>query len=48
MGEDNQVRKHGGSRVNAGRKKSTLDAEQIAREFVFPALCQAFKADPGR
>jgi hypothetical protein len=48
MGEDNQVRKHGGSRPNSGRKKSAPDADQIAREFVFPALCQAFKADPGR
>ena len=44
----NQVGKHGGARLNAGRKKSAPNAEQIAREFVFPALCQAFKADPGR
>jgi hypothetical protein len=48
MGEDIQVRRHGGPRPNAGRKKSAPDADQIAREFVFPALCQAFKADPGR
>lgn len=44
----NQVGRHGGTRANAGRKKSAPNAEQIAREFVFPALCQAFKADPGR
>ena len=47
MSEINQASKHGGTRQNAGRKRSALDAEQIAREFVFPALCQAFKADPG-
>ena len=47
MSEINQVSKHGGTRRNAGRKSSALGAEQIAREFVFPALCQAFKADPG-
>ena len=47
MSEINQASKHGGTRQNAGRKRSAPDAEQIAREFVFPALCQAFKADPG-
>ena len=47
MSEINQAKQHGGTRRNAGRKKSAPDAEQIAREFVFPALCQAFKAEPG-
>ena len=49
--------KHGGYRANAGRKAVSAElkeereakfAAEVAREFVFPALCQAFKADPGR
>lgn len=48
MSENNQVAKHGGVRANSGRKKSMPSSEQIAREFIFPALCQAFRADPGR
>ena len=47
MTENNQVQ-HGGARKGAGRPSTKLTVEQISREFVFPALCQAFRADPGK
>lgn len=48
---------HGGTRKNSGRPSLTEDQKQsrideksstISKEFVFPALCQAFKAEPGK
>jgi hypothetical protein len=48
MSTEQPTKKRGGARVGAGRKKSIPSPEQIAREFVFPALCQAFRADPGQ
>lgn len=38
----------GGKREGAGRKKTVIDISTITQELVFPALCQAFRADPGQ
>ena len=38
----------GGARPGAGRKKSEYDYEAVTKEFILPALGQAFNADPGK
>jgi hypothetical protein len=38
----------GGARTGAGRPRSTPTSEVIEQEFIFPALCQAFRAEPGQ
>jgi hypothetical protein len=38
----------GGARVGAGRKKSAPDINAITKDLVFPALCQAFRAEPDK
>lgn len=40
--------KRGGARVGAGRKKVIPTPDVISREFIFPALCQAFRTVPDR